>query len=65
MQDADSEIKKMRRIIADIDALEERLAMIKTIRDKIRRFKNNVDAVSDRLDRSRPSGHSSSARPRR
>jgi len=65
MQDADAQISRMRRILADIDKLEVDFEMAKRIRDKIKHLRNNVDQVSDRLDRSRPSGHASGARPRR
>lgn len=66
MQNADAEISRMRRIMAEIDQLEEEFDKTKRIRDKIKHFRNNVDAISERLDRSRPSGHGSGgARPRR
>ncbi|KIX98260.1 uncharacterized protein Z520_06340 [Fonsecaea multimorphosa CBS 102226] len=66
VQNADNEIARMRRIIAEIDKLEEDFEKTKRIRDKIKGIRNNVDELSDRLDRSRPSGHSSGgARPRR
>ncbi|KIW75972.1 hypothetical protein Z517_10717 [Fonsecaea pedrosoi CBS 271.37] len=65
-RDADREIARMHRILADIDKLEEDLGKIKRIRDKIRAIRNNVDELGDRLDRTRPSGHSSAgARTRR
>ncbi|KIX10119.1 uncharacterized protein Z518_01200 [Rhinocladiella mackenziei CBS 650.93] len=65
MQDANSEITRMRRILAEIGALEDEFETIKRIRDKIRQIRNNVDGLSDRLDRSRPSGPGPGARPRR
>ena len=63
--DADNQIARMRRILADIDNLEDEFEKIKRIRDKIKQLRANVDQVSERLDRSRASGHSSGARPRR
>jgi len=65
VRDADSEIQRMRRILGEIDTLEQEFEKIKRIRDKVKQLRNNVDVLSDRLDRSRPSGHSSGTRPRR
>lgn len=65
MHNADSEITRMRRILAELDHMEEEFAKIKRIRDKVRQYRNNVDTLGERLDRSRPSGHGSGTRPRR
>ncbi|KAG9783084.1 hypothetical protein KCU88_g3193, partial [Aureobasidium melanogenum] len=65
MCDADAQISRIRRILREMDRLEEDLEKVKRIRDKVRQLKNNVDKVSDRLDRSRPSGHGAGARLRR
>ncbi|KAK4947927.1 hypothetical protein LTR10_013435 [Elasticomyces elasticus] len=65
MHNADSEITRMRRILAEIDALEEEFAKIKRIRDKVKHYRNNVDALSERLERTRISGHGSGTRHRR
>lgn len=65
MYDADAQITRMRRILAQIDKLEADFESLKTIRDKIKQLRNHVDQVSDRLDRSRPSTRGVGARPRR
>ena len=65
MHSADSEITRMRRILAEIDALEEEFAKIKRIRDKVKHYRSNVDALSERLERTRISSHGSGTRHRR
>ncbi|EXJ72263.1 uncharacterized protein A1O5_04767 [Cladophialophora psammophila CBS 110553] len=66
VQNADNEIARMRRIITEIDNLEQQFEQLGRVRDKIKAIRNNVDELSERLDRSRPSGHSAGgARPRR
>ncbi|EXJ79998.1 hypothetical protein A1O3_08284 [Capronia epimyces CBS 606.96] len=65
MHDADAQITRMRRILRDIDTLEQDFEKIKKIRDKVKQLRNNVDQVSERLERSRPSPHVAGARPRR
>ncbi|EXJ62567.1 hypothetical protein A1O7_03005 [Cladophialophora yegresii CBS 114405] len=65
IQNADKEIARMRRIMQDIDTLEEEFEKIKRIRDKIKAIRNNVDQLSEKLDRSRPSGHGAGGARRR
>jgi len=50
----------MKRIIAAIDRLEEDLERMTNIRNAVRRMKERVEAVSEKLDRSqsRSQGHS-------
>jgi hypothetical protein len=55
----------MRRIMREIDHLEEEFAKMKRIRDKIKGVRNNVDALSARLDRSRPTAQASAGARRR
>jgi len=65
IQNTDDEITRMKRIMAEIDHLEAEFDKIKRIRDKIKAVRNNVDQLSHRLDRSRPTGHSSGGDRRR
>jgi hypothetical protein len=60
IQNADAEIARMRRIIAEIDAVEAEFDKIKHIRDVIKRLRARVDEAESRLDRSHTHGHSHS-----
>lgn len=59
-QNADAEIARMKRIIAEIDALEVEFDKIKHIRDVVRRLKARVDDVESRLATSHAHSHSHS-----
>ena len=58
IQNADAEIARMRRIIGEIDALEEEFDKIKHIRDVIKRLRARADDVEARLDRTHTHSHS-------
>jgi len=60
MQNADNEILRMRRIIAEIDLLEADFDRVKHIRDVVKQIKTRVDEMGSRLDRSHSSGHGQS-----
>lgn len=67
IQNADAEIARMRRIIAETDALEAEFDRVKHIHDVIRRLKARVDDVEARFGRDLPlasqrSGYGSSHR---
>ena len=51
IQDADAEIARMRRILAEIDTLEAEFDKIKHIRDVVKCLRERVDEASSRLDR--------------
>ena len=59
VQNADTEIARMKRILAEIDRLEDDLESIKHIRDVVKHLRTRVEAASERLDRSQPSSRSS------
>ena len=66
IQNADAEIARMRRIMAEIDSLEADFERVKNIRDVVKRLRVRVDDASARLDRSGGHGHGHSQRdPRR
>lgn len=65
IQNADAQITRMRRIIAEIDALEDEFDKIKHIRDVVKRYKARVDDLDARLDRSQGHSHSHSSRDAR
>jgi hypothetical protein len=60
MQNADNEIARVRRILAEIDKLEADFDRVKHIRDVVKQIKARVDDMSSRIDRSHPSGHGQS-----
>lgn len=55
--DAESQLQRMRRIIADIDALEADLKRITHIKDVVKRLRSRVDGADSRLDRTTSSHH--------
>jgi hypothetical protein len=57
VQNTQAEIDRVTRILGELDVLEEKLTIFTNIRDKVKQLRNRVDAADDRLERSRPTGH--------
>ncbi|KAF7505792.1 hypothetical protein GJ744_000463 [Endocarpon pusillum] len=60
IQNADAEIARMKRIMAEIDHLEGEFDKVKRIRDVIKELRKRVDDLDRRMDQAR-SGHSQAA----
>lgn len=68
IQDADAEIVRMRRIMAQIDVLEGEFDKVRKIRDVIKELRKRVDELDRRMDQPRTShghGQAASGGPRR
>lgn len=60
IQNADAEIARMKRIMAEIDHLEGEFDKVKRIRDVIKELRKRVDELDRRMDQPR-SSHSQAA----
>jgi hypothetical protein len=61
IQNADAEIARMKRIMAEIDHLEGELEKVQHIRDVIRELRRRVDELDRRMDQPRGSHNHSQA----
>jgi len=60
IQNADAEIARMKRIMAEIDHLEGEFEKVRNIRDVIKDLRKRVDELDRRMDQPR-SSHSQAA----
>jgi uncharacterized protein YPO0396 len=60
IQNADAEIARMKRIMAEIDHLEGEFEKVRNIRDVIKDLRKRVDEMDRRMDQPR-SSHSQAA----
>jgi vacuolar-type H+-ATPase subunit I/STV1 len=68
IQNADAEIARMKRIMAEIDHLEGEFDKVRRIRDVIKELRKRVDELDRKMDQSRSSynhGQGSSGGARR
>ena len=63
-RDADAEIERMHRIMADIDRLDADFRRITHIKEVVKRLRARVDATDGRMERATPSHQSQAARDR-
>lgn len=61
MRDADAEIERMHRIMAEIDRLDADFKRIAHIKEVVKRLRTRVDANESRVDRVTSSHHQSQA----
>lgn len=65
IQDADAEITRMKRIMAEIDHLEGEFDKVMRIRDVIKELRKRVDELDRKMDQSRSSQAGSGGARRR